>query len=222
MISRDVSVGLFWAPHLTIPNQLPFRGLRQVPCYIESEALYLLKLVMVSYEIKVGGSLLPASTLLLILNPEVPNAFLRILEKFSVGFQTWLKPLIACQQLYILGPNMSLIFDKSKINQLEIFFLPFLSLLGVYFTFQIMPCPSAGSGLFFQYVTSVDQTDVILKYFSHKNFDQISNRNQSLYTLFHGLHHIVLCIKRKQIKSFGTRLQIFSENLCENHSSLQE
>ena len=160
MISRDVSFGLFWAPHLTIPNLLPFRGLRQVhtyqvPCYIESEALYLLKLVMVSYEMQVGGSLLPASTLLLILNPEVPNAFLRILEKFSVGFQTWLKPLIACQQLYILGPNMSLIFDKSKINQLEIFFLPFLSLLGVYFTFQIMPCPSAGSDLFFWYVTSV-------------------------------------------------------------------
>ena len=110
MISRDVSFGLFWAPHLTIPNLLPFRGLRQVPCYIESEALYLLKLVMVSYEMQVGGSLLPASTLLLILNPEVPNTFLRISEKSSVGFQTWLKPLIACQQLYILGPNISLIF----------------------------------------------------------------------------------------------------------------
>ena len=217
MISRDVSFGLFWAPHLTIPNLLPFRGLRQVPCYIESEALYLLKLVMVSYEIQVGGSLLPASTLLLILNPEVPNAFLRILEKSSVGFQTWLKPLIACQQLYILGPNISLIFEQSKINQFEFFSLPFLSLLGVYFNFQIMPFPSAGSGLFFYYVTSVSlnfAVNTVLYYscvyyeiqtnrrysqvFFHKNFDQADAQKLEFIIIFHGLYHIILCTKENK------------------------
>ena len=60
---------------------------------IEMEtASYLLKLVMVPYEM--GSYLLPGSTLLLILNPEVPNAFYEYIWKPLFGFHLDIKPMI--------------------------------------------------------------------------------------------------------------------------------